>query len=440
MIFALCFLSALLSAALLVLLYLYVGAAKELAVYRSEHDRLKAREADLQEKNTDFAAKIGELSVRLETEQQKSAEKIELLTHAQTELTKTFKALSSDSLKDAQKHFFQLAKETFDGYSSAVQQSMQQKHLQINDLIKPLAESLKAVDGKIHELEKTRISAYATVSEQLKSLAETQGRLQMETIKLVRALRAPSARGRWGEIQLKRVVEMAGMLAYCDFIEQRTFDGEYGRMRPDLIVKLPNGRSIVIDAKSPLQAYLEGLDSENEEVKNAKLKEHAKQLKKHIIELGEKAYWEKLSPTPEFVVLFLPGEAFFSAALEQDPALLEYGVDKKVLIASPTTLIALLRAVAYGWKEELMAEHARAICDLGKSLYDRLKNMTEHLAKLKRSLDGSVESYNKVVASFEARVLPAAKKFEELSVVEQAGFASVDPVEKLTRSLEVSTK
>lgn len=419
---------------------LYFNASQKLAVQSERARRVDSLESQIQSQvieNQKFQSKIAELSALVEYERKSSQEKIELLQQAEKQLADTFKTLSSDSLKETQKHFFDVAKQTFDSYSTNFQVHMQQKHVAISDLVKPLAESLKAVDGKIQELEKTRVGAYATVSEQIKQLAVSQGTLQSETAKLVKALRAPSARGQWGEMQLKRVVEMAGMLSYCDFTEQQTLEGENARFRPDLIVRLPNSRCIVVDAKSPLLSYLESLDIENEQEKLIKLKEHAKHLKKHLLELSEKAYWEKLSPTPEFVVLFLPGEAFFSAALEQDPTLIEYGVDRKVLIASPTTLIALLRSVAYGWKEQMIAEHAQAIFDLGKSLHERLRVMTEHLIRLKKSLDGSVDSYNKLVSSYETRVLPAARKFEEMAVSDKDSIPETSLVDKLSRSLEI---
>lgn len=416
-----------------VLLYRYMQVSEALAIATERARRADALELHLQEQvveNGEFRTKIAELAMQVTHEKQK-------YENSRQELTETFKALSSDVLQQSQKNFFQVAKETFEGYTGAFSAKMQQKETAISELVKPLTESLKAVDGKIHELEKHRVGAYAQVSEQLRALAGSQGQLQFETAKLVKALRAPSSRGQWGEMQLRRVVEMAGMLSYCDFTEQMTIEDQGSRFRPDLIVRLPNNRSIVVDAKSPLQSYLEALDCIDETSKAVKLKEHAKHLKKHLCELGEKAYWDKLSPTPEFVVLFLPGEAFFSAALEQDPTLIEYGVEKKVLIASPTTLIALLLSVAYGWKEERIADHARAIFDLGKTFHERLKVMTDHLVRLKKSIDGSVDSYNKVVGSFESRVLPAARSFEELADLTSSPIAELTPVEKLSRALQL---
>lgn len=415
-----------------VVLYRYVQVSQALAVERERTRRANGLEERLQElmtENSQLLAKVAELSAEVSHERQK-------YKNVKLELAEHFKSLSTDVLLMTQKNFFDVAKETFEKYSGAFSTTMQQKERAIAELVKPLAESLKAVDGKMHELEKSRVGAYAQVVEQLRTLAGAQGHLQLETAKLVRALRAPSCRGQWGEMQLRRVVEMAGMLSYCDFSEQQTIEDRGSRFRPDLIVRLPNNRSIVVDAKSPLQSYLEALDCNDEQVKAIKLKEHAKHLKKHLLELGEKAYWEKLSPTPEFVVLFLPGEAFFSTALEQDPMLIEYGVEKKVIIASPTTLISLLLSVAYGWKEERIAEHAKSIFDLAKSFHERLKVMVEHITRLKKSLDGSVDAYNKLVGSFETRVLPAARSFEALASLDADPIEDLSPVEKLTRSLE----
>lgn len=380
--------------------------------------------------------RLAQLEVRLEEEKKNQAEKLSLLLKAEESIKASFKAISSDALQETQRSFFDVAKATFDKYSNHMREEWQQKNVAINDVVKPLKESLEKVDNKVQELEKARLTAYASVFEQLKSLTNTQMQLHGETNKLVRALRAPTVRGQWGELQLKRVVEMAGMVQYCDFTEQQSFSVEEGRIRPDLLVRLPNERMIVIDAKAPLQAYLEAVDEHDEEKRLSKLKEHAKHVKKHLSDLSEKAYWERIQPTPEFVVLFLPGEAFFSAALDSDPTLIEYGVDKKVLLATPTTLIALLKAVASGWREQVVHEHARAICELGKSLHERLATMSEHFMRLKKSLDGSVDAYNKAVGSFESRVLTAARRFEEIGVSSSTEIPELQLCEKITRTLE----
>jgi DNA recombination protein RmuC len=267
----------------------------------------------------------------------------------------------------------------------------------------------------------------------------TQTALHTETSNLVKALRTPNVRGKWGELQLKRVVEMAGMVEHCDFLTQVTESHDDGNIRPDLIVQLPNQRTIIVDAKAPLQAYLEAIESSDEVHRARHLKDHSRQLRKHLTQLGDKAYYEQFQHAPEFVVLFLPSESIFYVALEHDPSLIEYGVDRNVLLATPTTLIALLRAVALGFREEVVAEHAMRISELGKSLYDRLLTMVDHLQKLKRSLDTSCDAYNKVAGCFEGRVLVAARRFQEMGVSDtKAELETPAPIEKLTRSIELS--
>jgi len=380
------------------------------------------------------------LTVQLEEEKKKSDEKMRTLLQAQEEMRATFKALSSDTLRANQSSFFELAKETFEKYQSGLNVHLVQKEKAIDGMMKPLRESLEKVDVKIQELEKSRHGAYVGVTEQLKAMQSAQVQLQSETANLVRALRTPNVRGKWGEMQLKRVVEMAGMVEYCDFATQTSQDTLDGKIRPDLLIRLPNARTIIVDAKAPLMAYLEACELPDEALKAQKLKEHAKQLKKHLTQLGDKAYFEDFERTPEFVVLFLPGESFFAAALEHDPSLIEYGVDKKVLLATPTTLIALLRAVAFGWQEKIVAEHAEKISELGKTLYERLLTMVEHFQKLKRALDTTTEAYNKVVGCFESRVLVSARHFQEMGVADnKKELEEIGPVEKLTRLLEAET-
>ena len=374
-----------------------------------------------------------ELQVRYEDLRQKSSENIAFLQNGRREMSDSFKALSADILKNNSQSFLELAQTAMTSFQEKANGDLELRKQSIKQMVTPLQESLQRVDEQILKIEKERISAYAGLTEQVRSMAASQVRLHSETENLVQALRTPTVRGRWGEIQLRRVVEMAGMVEYCDFIEQESVKTEQGSLRPDMVIKLPNKKNIVVDSKAALQAYLEAIEAEDEQSKKEKLKQHARQIRTHLSQLGSKSYWEQFKPTPEFVVLFLPGENFFSAALKQDPELIEFGVDQRVILATPTTLIALLRAVSYGWRHEKIAEHAEIIAELGKTLHERLRIMTGHFADLRKNLDRSVESYNKAIGSYESRVLVVARKFDEIDTSVVKAIEPLDMIDRNTR-------
>jgi DNA recombination protein RmuC len=364
-------------------------------------------------------ARAAALAAELAYERDRGATRLAAAEEARASLETTFKALSAEALRSNNESFLQLARG-----------QLEQRQQAVEHLVKPIRESLERVGNEVKTLEQARRQDYGSLTAQVRVLAETSERLRAETGMLVTALRAPAVRGRWGEMQLRRAVETAGMLNYCDFREQATASGDDGLLRPDLVVKLPGGHNVVVDAKTPLQALLDGLHADDDAQRASHLEDFVRHVRAHVAKLSAKAYWSQFSPAPDFVIMFLPGESFFRAALEQDPSLLEVTAKQRVILASPSTLITLLRAVAVGWREERVAESARAVNELGRELYERLATMTEHVVTLGRRLDGAVQAYNQTVGSLERRVLVSARRFPEHGVPAAKELPSPAPVER----------
>jgi DNA recombination protein RmuC len=362
-------------------------------------------------------------------------ERLEAARRSRSELSNEFRALSAEVLRQTQSDFLQLAATQRDADRARATADLEQGRAAFQQLVAPISQSLGKVDEKIQALERARSEAYGSLRQQVRSLSELAVGLRAETANLVTALRSPAVRGRWGEMQLRRVVEAAGMLEHCDFSEQATIGSDGRLSRPDLIVRLAGGKNVVVDAKTPLDAYLKALEAPDEATRDARLADHARQLRDHVLKLSAKGYWSQLPATPEFVVLFIPGEAFFSAALERDPSLIDESMKRQVILATPTTLIAVLWAIAHGWREERLAENARAISDLGRELHSRLGTLAGHFGKLKRSIDAVVRSYNDAAGSLESRVLVSARRLKDLGATATGDIDMLEPVEQVPRPL-----
>jgi DNA recombination protein RmuC len=370
---------------------------------------------------------------RMEEASRQLIEQKVLIDHTRQELMGSFQALSGEALKQNNEAFLKLATVSFETLHVKADSDLVQRQQAVDALVRPLQESLQRYDEQLRLLEQSRQSAYGGLDQHLRSLAESQQRLQQETGNLVKALRAPTVRGQWGELTLKRVAELAGMVDHCDFAEQLSVTGEDGRFRPDMVVQLPGGRQIIVDAKTVLSAYLDAHEAQNETQQAEALRRHAAQVKSRMDELSLKAYWTQFDRAPEFVVLFLPGEQFLGAALDQNPRLIEEGFANGIVLATPATLMALLRAVTYGWRQERMTAHAEEAGRLGKELYERMAVLAEHMNDVGQALGKSVSAYNRAVGSLETRILPAARRFKELGVSSDRALPMLEPMEVVPR-------
>lgn len=384
-------------------------------------DRRESQIAALQNEISNLRSHGARLETIIRQDRQGLKEKLSLVEGWQNRLTDAYKGLSTQALKENNRIFMDLAQSTLARFVDKARSDMDQRALAVDNMLKPLNEALERYEHHAKDIERARENAYGELRQQVHHMAAAQDRVHHETSRLVKALQVPHVRGRWGETTLRRVAELSGMQAHCDFFEQPMVPGEDIRMRPDMIVQLPGNRQIIVDAKVPLSAYLDALEATEPEKHDALLDRHAAQILTHIQQLSRKAYWAQFDTTPEFVVLFIPGENFFAAALSRNPKLIEDGIQRQVVLATPTTLIALLKAVAFGWRQQQAAENADTVSRLGRTLYERLKTMTTHLQQMGRDLDRCVGSYNRMVGSMERRVLTSARRFEDLGVVRSDG-------------------
>jgi len=379
------------------------------------------------------------LTSQLETQQTAFEEKARTLEDVRNQFETTFKSLAGDVLKSNTSEFLKLAETSFNTLHTKASGELEKREKAVESLVKPIRESLDKTDQHIRKMDKERHEAFGSLTQHLKFMATAQEQLQGETRNLVKALRRPEVRGQWGELTLKRLAELAGMVEHCDFEQQRSVDTEQGKQRPDMVVRMPGGREIIVDAKAPMDGYLGAVEAKDDSERGLELQRHARNVRGRVRELSSKGYWQQFPQSPDFVVLFIPGDQFLSSALEVDPKLLEDAMTDKVVLATPSSLVALLRAVAYGWRQEALAENAEHIRTVGEQLYGRLSTFAEHLGKLGSSLDRSVDSYNKAVRSFDSRVLPGARKFNEMGIQSKKDLPEPQPVERLPRAVQGDT-
>lgn len=404
-----------------------------------ERELLAARALidDREARLNDAQVRLAEIETRLFETEKAAAEKLELMARAESSMKDAFQALSMDALDKSRAAFLDQAQATFGQFRESALKDFAAKETTFAQLVSPIRDSLSKFEVHVHDIEQKRTEAYSGLSEQFTSFRESQALLRGETEKLVTALRAPSVRGRWGEFQLRRVVEMAGMVQHCDFVEQSTIHGEDGRLRPDLIVHLPGGKTVVVDAKVPLSAYLDAKDAKDEGTRRELISLHAKHLRKHVTELSDKSYADHLPSSPDFVVMYVPIESAFADAVQADPSLLDDAVEGNVIPAGPMTLLSLLKGAAYGWRQERIAESAEQISELGKELYNRISVMASHFAQVGDALGKATMAYNRSVGSLESRVLVQARRFKDLGAAVGEDIPEIETVSHVPRQLAI---
>jgi DNA recombination protein RmuC len=400
--------------------------------------QLAGRDAELASTERELAAARegrARVAAELEAERRMSAEKLAMLSQAEARMREAFSALSSDALRQNNQSFLELARTSLGEFQQTARVELAGRHKAIEELVQPLKESLSLVDGKLQQVEQNRVGTQSAITEQLKALHAAQHNLQVETGRLVKSLRSPNVRGQWGELQLRRVVEAAGMLEHCDFDIKATVIGEDGRLTPDLIVRLPGGKNVVVDAKAPSSAFLDAMECEDDAERDGMFRQHARQVRDHVVKLGNKTYWQHFQPAPDLVIMFVPGETLLAAALQRDPSLLEFSLGRNVMLASPSTLMALLRAVAYGWQQEKIARNAQEISDLGRQLYDRIRVMAGYFEDVAKGLTRSVEAYNRAIGSLESRVLVTARRLKDTGISASEALPDLSPIDQSARPL-----